>query len=100
MGSIEAMSKGSGKRYELNKTDTIKVAQGVSGAVVDKGSISRFIPYLKQGVSHGMQDLGVSSVVDLHQCLREGQLRFELRTGAAQREGGVHSLFSFEKRTF
>lgn len=100
MGSIEAMSQGSGKRYELKKTDAIKVAQGVSGAVVDKGSISRFLPYLKQGVSHGCQDLGVSSLGNLHECLRDGQLRFELRTAAGQREGGVHSLFSFEKRTF
>jgi len=54
MGSIEAMTQGSAKRY-FAESQTIKVAQGVSGAVVDKGSIMRFIPYIVQGVRHGEQ---------------------------------------------
>mmetsp|Transcript_8070 Transcript_8070/g.10507 ORF Transcript_8070/g.10507 Transcript_8070/m.10507 type:complete len:512 (+) Transcript_8070:156-1691(+) len=100
MGSIEAMTKGSSKRYFAEGKNTIKVAQGVSGAVVDKGSVGRFLPYLKQGVSHGLQDLGVKNLIELHDKLYKGDIRFELRTHAAQREGSVHSLHTYEKRLF
>merc|ERR1712176_1465914 len=89
MGSIDAMKKGSDDRY-FGTTTTVKVAQGVSGSVQDKGSVHRYLPYLVQGVKHGMQDIGASSVQDLVRQLYAGQLRFELRSAAAQREGGVH----------
>lgn len=48
MGSIEAMSKGSEKRYFASGA-SVKVAQGVSGAVVDKGSLRQYLPYIIQG---------------------------------------------------
>ena len=47
-----------------------------------------------------MQDLGSSSVTRLQESLYAGSLRFEIRSPAAQREGGVHSLHTFEKRLF
>ena len=85
MGSIEAMAHGSSKRYFANTSDSIKVAQGVSGAVVDKGSITRCVPYLCQGVRHGFQDLGVKASSGCTQPFATN-LRFEMRTNAAQRE--------------
>jgi IMP dehydrogenase len=61
MGSLEAMTQGGEKRYvwEDNTVSAIRVAQGVSGAVQDKGTLSRYIPYLMQGVRHGLQDAEV-----------------------------------------
>jgi IMP dehydrogenase len=100
MGSIEAMMKGSAKRYFAESAGAVKVAQGVSGAVVDKGSLKQFIPYLCMGVRHGFQDLGATSVARINQMRDAGELRFELRSPAAIKEGGVHGLHSYQQKTF
>ncbi|KAJ1293354.1 hypothetical protein BS78_01G061300 [Paspalum vaginatum] len=99
MGSLEAMTKGSDARY-LGDTLKLKVAQGVVGAVADKGSVLRFIPYTMQAVKQGFQDLGASSLQSAHDLLRSDTLRLEVRTGAAQVEGGIHGLVSYEKKAF
>jgi IMP dehydrogenase len=99
MGSIDAMNKGSKERYFASNA-VVKVAQGVSGAVMDKGSLKRYIPYLVQGVRHGMQDAGARSIAELHARLYGGMLRFEIRSPAAQKEGGVHGLHSYERKLF
>lgn len=99
MGSLEAMTKGSDARY-LGDTNKLKIAQGVVGAVADKGSVSRFIPYTMHAVKQGFQDLGASSLESAHSLLRSGVLRLEVRTGAAQTEGGIHGLVSYEKKSF
>ncbi|BFG28631.1 hypothetical protein CerSpe_149050 [Prunus speciosa] len=46
------------------------------------------------------QDLGASSLQSGHDLLRTSILRPEIRTGAAQVEGGVHGLVSYEKKSF
>lgn len=66
MGSIEAMSKGSEKRYFASDS-AIKVAQGVSGSVVDKGSLKKYIPYLCDSIRKGILEIGVKSVQELHE---------------------------------
>ncbi|KAL7561048.1 hypothetical protein ACA910_011884 [Epithemia clementina (nom. ined.)] len=103
MGSLEAMEKGSEKRYVWDDSaaaTSVKVAQGVSGAVQDKGTLRRYIPYLMQGVRHGLQDAGCRSVTEAQAKLYDDQLRFEIRSPAAQREGNVHGLHSYSKRLY
>lgn len=81
MGSLEAMQRRSGERY-FAESQSIKVAQGVSGAVTDKGSVKSLIPHVMRGVQLGLKNVGCESIGDLHSKLREEELRFELRTAA------------------
>jgi len=96
MASIEAMKSGSGKRY-FAEDEKIRVAQGVSGSVLDKGSIFDFVPYLVQGIKHSFQDIGYKDISSLHRALHDRHLKFEKRSPAAQMQGGVHSLHSYKK---
>ena len=96
MASLEAMQRGGGKRYFAEDTK-IKVSQGVSGSVLDKGSIMDYLPYLTQGLRHSFQDIGVRNIRELHDSLYKGNLRFEVRSVAAQVEGSVHDLYSYSE---
>jgi IMP dehydrogenase len=95
MGSLEAMTKGSESRYHSD-TQSIKIAQGVSGTVKDKGSVRGIVPFLTQASKQGFQDLGSASVDIAWQRLYNGEQRLEARTNAALKEGNVHDMHSYE----
>ncbi|PBJ78914.1 inosine-5'-monophosphate dehydrogenase [Trypanosoma cruzi cruzi] len=101
MGSLEAMSQGkeSGKRY-LSEKETVQVAQGVSGTVLDKGSVTKLLAYIHKGLQQSAQDVGEISFDAVREKMYEGQVLFNRRSPIAQMEGGVHSLHSFEKNLF
>eukprot|EP00850_Spirogloea_muscicola_P002341 SM000009S23470 [mRNA] locus=s9:160480:164345:- [translate_table: standard] len=99
MGSLEAQEKGSDARY-LGDQSKLKVAQGVAGAVADKGSVFCLVPYTMQAVKQGFQDLGVRDLPAARAALDAGDIRLEVRTGAAQMEGGIHGLVFYDKRRF
>jgi IMP dehydrogenase len=100
MASLEAMSQGGAKRYLTDAKDPVKVPQGVSGTVVDKGSLVDYVPYLMKGLQQALQDMGYRDIPSLHHALWEGRLRLERRTPNATAEGSVHSLVSYETPRF
>ncbi len=96
MASKEALEAGGNKRYFAEDAKVL-VAQGVSGAVLDKGSMNDYAPYLIQSLKHSFQDMGIKDLRTLHKNLRSGDLRFEIRSPMAQREGHVHDMYSYNE---
>lgn len=99
-GSKDAKASNAGTARYFSEGDRVLVAQGVSGSVLDRGSLTKFLPYLQAGVQHSLQDIGVPSLAELKDAVEDGKVRFELRTASAQAEGNVHGLHSFDKKLY
>ncbi|KAF1955092.1 inosine-5'-monophosphate dehydrogenase-like protein [Byssothecium circinans] len=99
-GSKNAKASNAGTARYFSEGDRVLVAQGVSGSVRDRGSVTKFVPYLMAGVQHSLQDIGVRSLKALQEGVIDGSVRFELRTASAQAEGNVHGLHSFDKKLY
>ncbi|KAH0593203.1 hypothetical protein MHUMG1_08925 [Metarhizium humberi] len=108
MGSIAVMEDKSksadgnnaGCSRYFSENDRIMVAQGVAGSVVDRGSVTTFVPYLVAGVQHSLQDIGVKSLDALRDGVDRGLVRFEMRSASAQVEGNIHGLHSYDKKLY
>jgi len=94
MASLEAMKDGGDKRY-FSHDLKIKVAQGISGTVVDRGSLYNLVPYIEQSLKLAFQDIGAKSIAELH----EPSILFEKKSQSAQIEGNVHNLHTYNDPT-
>jgi IMP dehydrogenase len=77
--------------------EDIKVAQGVVGTVIDRGSLVDFLPYLENGLKHAYQDIGFKNINELHDGMVNGKLRMQIRSFSSIKEGDVHDLYQYEK---
>merc|ERR1711939_184104 len=98
-GAKDSQKSNAGTARYFSEGDSVLVAQGVSGAVAHRGSVTKFVPYLAAGLKHSPQDCGRKSLAELHESVANGTTRFELRTASAQLEGGVN-MESYEKKLY
>ncbi len=66
MGSLEAMEKGAGVRYAVDKVKT-RIAEGIVTKVPYRGSGYDFIPKLIVGVKQGLQKQGFRNIKELQE---------------------------------
>jgi IMP dehydrogenase len=113
MGSIDAMedtrggkggknsrASNSGTALYFSEDDRVLVAQGVSGSVLDRGSIIKLVPYLVAGTQHSLQEISVTSIQALHENVNNKTVRFEVRSGSALAEGNVHGVHNYDKKLY
>lgn len=83
MASKEVLENGGNGRY-----GTQVVPQGVSTTVDPIGSVLGLLDFLKLSLEYSFQDLGVKSLIELH----NNKVLFERRSASSQFEGSAHIL--------
>jgi IMP dehydrogenase len=88
MGSIGAMSQGSGDRYfQENEADSKKyVPEGIEGRVAYKGNLHEIVYQFVGGLKAGMGYCGAKTVKDLQNA------KFVQITNAGMRESHTHDV--------
>ena len=87
MGSIGAMSQGSGDRYFQEDADTKKfVPEGIEGRVAYKGTLGEIVYQFVGGLKAGMGYCGAKTVKDLQNAT------FVQITNAGMRESHAHDI--------
>lgn len=88
MGSLGAMSQGSGDRYFQDVEDDIKkyVPEGIEGRVAFKGSLSEIIYQYTGGLRSGMGYSGAANIVALQKA------QFIKITNAGMKESHAHDI--------
>lgn len=87
MGSLGAMSKGSGDRY-FQASNKKLVPEGVEGRVPYKGALAETIYQLCGGIRAGMGYCGCETIPELHE-----NAQFVRITGAGLKESHPHDIY-------
>ncbi|KAJ5748465.1 Cystathionine beta-synthase core [Penicillium nucicola] len=88
-GAKDSKASNAGTARYFSEKASVLVAQGVAGSVLDRGSVTKFIPYLVTGIQHSLQDIGRPSLSAMHEGVNDGTVRFEMRSASAMTEGNM-----------
>ena len=88
MGSLGAMSQGSGDRYFQDAEDDIKkyVPEGIEGRVAYKGNLSEIVYQYVGGLRSGMGYCGAKNIAELQKA------SFVKITNAGMKESHAHDV--------
>lgn len=94
MGSAGAMRDRGAVRYggKSGYNPREIVVQGIEGHVPACGPLDDRLAETFSALRGAISQLGCGSVSELHRAVRKGDIRFELRSEAAKREGSTHTV--------